>query len=60
MIFQNVSIQSRTSQPHLIKRKRPSENLFRRPSYTDILPETFAKSPPNPLNSHPRHLGDFS
>ena len=24
------------------------------------LQETFAKSPQNPLNSHPRHLGDFS
>jgi hypothetical protein len=31
LIFQNVSIQSHTSQPHLIKRKRPSENFFRRP-----------------------------
>ena len=28
-------------------------------TYKFTLTETFAKSPQNPLNSHPRHLGDF-
>ena len=29
------------------------------PVAAERLQETFAKSPQNPLNSHPRHLGDF-
>ena len=28
-------------------------------TFEERLAETFAKSPQNPLNSHPRHLGDF-